>query len=269
VTSLAGARDGIAAPPELSTDRVLSIVSRAGLFQGVATDAVQAITQCLTYRAIDRGDPVYSEGEPGNELYIVVDGKAKVSRRAVDGRETVLAVMGPSDMFGELSLFDPGPRTATASAMTPLSVGTLSNASLRPWIADRPEIALQLMRVIARRLRRTNDARSDLIFTDVPARVAKQLLDFATRFGVATPEGVLVHHDLNQVELAQMVGASRETLNKVLSDFASRGWIRTGRHTLTILDSPKLTRRARPTVNASMGPAGIRQRGEPTRHSEL
>lgn len=228
-----------------------AVVRQAALFDGVADDAVLAITECLQYRTFCRGDAVYSEGDPGSELFIIVAGKTKISRGALDRRETVLAIMGPSDIFGELSLFDPGPRTATARAMTELSVGALANASLRPWIADRPEIAMQLMRLIARRLRRTNDARSDLIFTDVPARVAKELLELSGRFGVSVPEGIQVDHHLKQEEISQLVGASRETVNKALSDFASRGWITLGRGSVTILDQARLIRRAHPTAALS------------------
>jgi CRP-like cAMP-binding protein len=119
--------------------------------------------------------------------------------------------------------------------------------ALRAWITDRPEIAGQLLRVLARRLRRTNNNIADLIFTDVPGRVAKELLLLAQRFG--TPEGgaVRVTHGLTQLEIAQLVGASRETVNKALVDFSQRGWIRWNGKTVLICDSERLSRRARHT----------------------
>jgi len=221
------------------------ILARAGLFQGVASEAAEALSASLTVSDYSRGEVVFAEGEQGDTLYIVVTGKVKIGRRATDGRENMLSVMGPSDMFGELSLFDPGPRTATATVLTEGRLASLAHASLRPWINDRPEIAEQLLRVLARRLRRTNDALADLIFTDVPGRVAKQLLALAERFGSPEGEGMRVHHDLTQEELAQLVGASRETVNKALADFASRGWVRVDSRALTILDSARLARRAR------------------------
>ena len=91
--------------------------------------------------------------------------------------------MGPSDQFGELSVFDPGPRTATATAVTDVKLARMPQSVLRPWIEAHPEIGEQLLRVLARRLRRTNDSVADLIFTDVPGRVAKALLQMADRFG--------------------------------------------------------------------------------------
>jgi CRP/FNR family transcriptional regulator, cyclic AMP receptor protein len=221
------------------------VLARAGLFQGIATEAAEAVAASLEYGEYGRGETVFAEGEQGDTLYIVLEGKVKIGRRASDGRENMLSVMGPSDMFGELSLFDPGPRTATATVVTDARLASLAHAALRPWITDRPEIAEQLLRVLARRLRRTNDALADLIFTDVPGRVAKQLLALSERFGSPEPDGLRVHHDLTQEELAQLVGASRETVNKALADFASRGWVRVDSRALTILDADRLARRAR------------------------
>ena len=221
------------------------VLARAGLFQGVAPEAAEALASSLSYSDYTRGEQVFNEGEQGDTLFIVLAGKIKIGRRAVDGRENMLSVMGPSDMFGELSLFDPGPRTATATVVTEARLAHLAHAALRPWINDRPEIAAQLLRVLARRLRRTNDALADLIFTDVPGRVAKALLALSERFGTEEPEGVRVRHDLTQEELAQLVGASRETVNKALADFASRGWLRVDSRAVTILDADRLARRAR------------------------
>lgn len=232
----------------VSTLAADAVVGRAPLFHGLAPEAVLAITDSLHYTTYFRGEAIYSEGDLTDELFIIVSGKAKISRTFRDGRETVLAIMGPSDMFGELSLLDPGPRTTTARAMTDLSVGVLARSSLRPWIADQPEMALQLLQMIARRLRRMNDARSDLIFTNVPVRLAKELVELARRFGVAVPDGIRVDHNLTQDELSQLCGTSRETVNKVLREFTDRGWIRAEHQSVTILDEARLIRRARDTA---------------------
>jgi CRP-like cAMP-binding protein len=221
------------------------VLAKAGLFQGIALEAAEAVAASLEFGDYGRGETVFAEGEQGDTLYIVLEGKVKIGRRATDGRENMLSVMGPSDMFGELSLFDPGPRTATATVVTDARLASLAHAALRPWITNRPEIAEQLLRVLARRLRRTNDALADLIFTDVPGRVAKQLLALSERFGSAEPEGTRVHHDLTQEELAQLVGASRETVNKALADFAGRGWIKLEARAVVMLDVERLKRRAR------------------------
>jgi CRP-like cAMP-binding protein len=221
------------------------ILRRAGLFQGVDPEAVEALADEFQMIDAPRGSTLFSEGEPGDSLYIVLSGKVKLGRRSSDGRENLVAIMGPSDQFGELSLFDPGPRTATATIVTDARVAKLPKEALQNWVRERPEIAMQLLRVVARRLRRTNTMLADLIFVDVPGRVAKQLLQLAQRFGSVEGGHLRVTHDLTQEELAQLVGASRETVNKALADFASRGWLRLEGKSVVILDRERLARRAR------------------------
>jgi CRP/FNR family cyclic AMP-dependent transcriptional regulator len=221
------------------------VLARSGIFQGVDADAAESLAKELEYIEVRKGETIFNEGEAGDSLYIVLSGKIKIVRRAADGRQNLIALMGPSDMIGDLSIFDPGPRTATATAVTDARLARLRKGALRPWISNRPEIAEQLLRVVARRLRRTNDALADLIFTDVPGRVAKNLLQMAGRFGSRDGGVLRVTHDLTQEELAQLVGASRETVNKALADFASRGWLRLDGKSVIILDPERLARRAR------------------------
>ena len=154
------------------------VLAAAGCSRG-APEAAEVHRRAVRRIDVPRGAVVFNEGEPGDSLYIVLSGKIKLGRRAADGRQNLVAVMGPSDMFGELSLFDPGPRTATATAVTDARLARLPKQALRPWLTNRPEIAEQLLRVLARRLRRTNAMLADLIFTDVPGRVAKNLLQMA------------------------------------------------------------------------------------------
>ncbi|AWB83220.1 CRP-like cAMP-activated global transcriptional regulator GlxR [Corynebacterium liangguodongii] len=221
------------------------ILARAGIFQGVEADAVTALIGEMKKVHFPRGTTIFEEGEPGDELYIIIEGKVKLARHASDGRENLLSVMGPSDMFGELSIFDPGPRTSSAVCVTEVTAATMNSNALRTWIESYPEISQQLLRVLARRLRRTNATLADLIFTDVPGRVAKTLLQLANRFGTQEGGALRVNHDLTQEEIAQLVGASRETVNKALATFAHRGWIRLEGKSVLIVDTEHLARRAR------------------------
>ena len=224
---------------------VPEILSRAGIFQGVESTAVNALIEQLESVTFPRGTTIFDEGEPGDRLFIIIDGKVKLARHAPDGRENLLTIMGPSDMFGELSIFDPGPRTSAAVCVTEVTAAVMDSQMLHDWISDHPEISEQLLRVLARRLRRTNNALADLIFTDVPGRVAKALLQLANRFGVQEGGALRVHHDLTQEEIAQLVGASRETVNKALAEFAHRGWIRLEGRSVLISDTERLAKRAR------------------------
>lgn len=220
-------------------------LAKAGIFQGVNAEAVDTLINEMETVTFARGTTIFDEGEPGDRLYIIVDGKVKLARHAPDGRENLLSVMGPSDMFGELSIFDPGPRTSSAVCVTDVTAATMDSEMLKDWIAQHPEISQQLLRVLARRLRRTNASLADLIFTDVPGRVAKTLLQLANRFGVQEGGALRVNHDLTQEEIAQLVGASRETVNKALATFAHRDWIKLEGKSVLIVNTEHLARRAR------------------------
>ncbi|MBJ7336806.1 Crp/Fnr family transcriptional regulator [Mycolicibacterium sp.] len=232
------------ADEDFAEELVHASLRNAGIFQGVGSSARLALSKELQRVDFRRGHTVYVEGDQGDRLYIILSGKVKLGNRSRDGREEVLTLLGPSDMFGELSIFDPGPRTSSATAVTAVRAASMDGDAMRTWITERPEMAEQLLRVLARRLRRTNDVLADLIFTDVPGRVAKQLLHLAERFG--TPHGnvIRVGHDLRQEEIAQLVGASRETVNKALADFAQRGWIQVGVKYVVITNVERLRHRA-------------------------
>lgn len=221
------------------------VLRQAPLFSALDDEAATALSASMAETRLRRGDVLFHEGDSGDRLYIVLDGKVKLGRSAADGRENLLAVMGPGQMFGELSLFDPGPRSATVTAVTDSSFASLSHEDLLRWLDGRPMVARTLLNQLASRLRKSNDVVADLVFSDVPGRVAKALLDLADRFGRSADDGVHVHHDLTQEELAQLVGASRETVNKALADFASRGWIRLEPRSVVIMDIDRLGKRAR------------------------
>ena len=220
-------------------------LSEAPLFDALSEEDSRALRAGVSVVKLARGDRLFSEGDIGDRLYIIISGKIKLTRAAPDGRENLQSVHGPGEMFGELSLFDPVPRTATATAVTDAELAGLAHDDVRKWLSTRPEVAMHLLAALAQRLRRINDVKADLVFTDVPGRVAKALLDLAERFGVQNSEGIQVNHDLTQEELAQLVGASRETVNKALADFAARGWIQLAAKSVLVTDADRLRKRAR------------------------
>ena len=200
-----------------------NFINQVPLFSGLDEAQQVSLQQKMGQTTLRRGETLFDEGDLGDRLYIVTEGKVKLGHTSNDGRESLLAVLGPGEILGELTLFDPGMEIVEAN----------------------PTLAKHMLRALAQRLRRTNESLSDLVFSDVPGRVAKALLDLADRFGTATDKGIHVPHDLTQEELAQLVGASRETVNKSLADFVSRGWIRLEGRAVTLLDVDRLARRAR------------------------
>lgn len=221
------------------------VVRRAPLFNALDDASAASLRSSMENVKLGKGTVLFSEGDIGDHLYVIVEGKLKLGTSSGDGRENLLSVLGPGEMFGELSLFDPGPRTATATAVTDVRLLSLGHDKVIPWVTEHPQVALDLLGRLSQRLRRTNEVVGDLVFSDVPGRVAKALIDLGERFGKETPEGLYVNHDLTQEELAQLVGASRETVNKALADFAGRNWIRLDGRAVLILDVERLGKRGR------------------------
>ena len=219
------------------------VLRRAPLFASLDDEAFAALTKEITEVDLSRGATLFHEGDPGDQLYFIVSGKIKLGRTASDGRENLVAVMGPGEIFGEMALFDPSPRSTSATAVSETRLAGLKHENLRKVIQHSPEVSAQLLQALARRLRRTNENLADLVFSDVP--VAKALLDLADRFGRPATDGILVAHELTQEELAQLVGASRETVNKALAEFVQRGWIRLEARAVVILDLQRLKQRSR------------------------
>ena len=221
------------------------VVRKAPLFTALDEAAAVSLRANMDSVKIAKGSILFAEGDEGDHLYVIVEGKLKLGTSSGDGRENLLSILGPGEMFGELSLFDPGPRTSTATAVTDAKLLSLGQEKLIPWLATNPNVSLQLLARLAQRLRRTNEAVGDLVFSDVPGRVAKALIDLGERFGKQTDEGLFVHHDLTQEELAQLVGASRETVNKALADFAGRNWLKLDGRAVLITDVERLTKRSK------------------------
>jgi CRP/FNR family transcriptional regulator, cyclic AMP receptor protein len=223
----------------------LEVLRKAPLFTNLDDEVFSALTSELTEVELSRGASAFHEGDQGDQLYVIMSGKIKLGRTAPDGRENLLAILGPGEVFGEMALFNPAPRTASATAVSATRLAGLRHDNLRKVIQSTPEVSMQLLRALAQRLSKTNESLADLVFSDVPGRVAKALLDLADRFGRPAADGLLVAHDLTQEELAQLVGASRETVNKALAEFVQRGWIRLENRAVVVLDLQRLRQRSR------------------------
>jgi CRP/FNR family transcriptional regulator, cyclic AMP receptor protein len=227
------------------TDDDARIALKSPLLQQLSEEDTRTFRPYTHSVQLHKGERLFDEGDLGDRLYIVLDGKVKLTRTAPDGRESLVSVHGSGDMFGELAMFDPTYRTSSATAVTDTRLATIAHEDLREVLTSRPAVAMLLLKSLAQRLRRATQANTNLIFTDVPGRVAKALLELSDKFGRPTDQGIQVDHDLTQEELAQLVGASRETVNKALADFASRGWIQLAAKSVLLIDPERLRRRAR------------------------
>ena len=229
----------------IENSELVEIIHRAPLFMALDYESANALRKSMDEVRLTRGQTLFSEGDQAERLYVIGEGKIKLGTVSADGRENLLSILGPGDMFGELSLFDLRPRTSTATAVTDVRLFSLGNDDLQELLRARPEVSFYLLQSLAQRFRRVSEIVEDLVFSDVPGRVAKALIQLSGRFGKPTDEGLHVNHDLTQEELAQLVGASRETVNKALADFAGRGWLRLEARAVIILDEERLSKRAR------------------------
>jgi CRP-like cAMP-binding protein len=210
------------------------------LFAALPPDVLEQLRTKTTVRPLPKGELLFSQGDPSNELFVISEGRIAIATRSTDGRESMVAVLEAGGLFGELGLFDDEPRSADARALTDSEVLALAYDDLRSVLQTRPEILWVIVRLLAQRLRATDEALADAVFLDVPARTAKRLLELA-----GTDDEFQL--PMTQEDLAGLVGASRERVNKALAMFTRLGWVEvTGRSRYHILDRDALELRANP-----------------------
>jgi len=220
-------------------------LARTTLFGVLEADALKPVAERAISRRYRKGSILFVQGEEGERCFAIVSGTVKLSAYNSDGREAVLAVLGPGDVFGELALFDDAPRSADATALEDADLLSIDRTGLNEAIASNPEIATALLRVLGRRLRQSNEAFQDIAFFDVPGRVARRLADLADTYGVDVEEGVMIDIFLSQESLAQMVGATRESVNKALALLKRRGLVARAGKRYYVSDVGQLRSRAR------------------------
>lgn len=222
-----------------------SDLARTALFEGLDEAVLEALAAKAVHRRYRKGNVIFVQGEQGERCFAIVGGSVKISAYHSDGREAVIAVLGPGDVLGELSLFDQAARSADATAIEDTELLSLDAHAITEAIRAHPDLGLSLLRVLGRRLRHTNETLQDIAFFDVPGRVARRIADLAETHGDKTDDGVLIDLPLSQENLAQMVGATRESVNKALALLKRRGLVsRVGRRYI-VSDIAKLRSRAK------------------------
>src|SRR5215471_4367233 len=198
----------------------LQLLRRVWLFSGLDENELASIAAVARERTCQKGEVLVRQGDSSGDLFSVVQGRLKVGSVAGEGAEVLLSVVGPGDVFGEIALLDEEPRSATVVAAEPCRLLVVPRAAFRPLLRDLPTLALRLLQILARHVRRLSTRTEDSAALDVRARLAKTLLDLAERFGVEGPRGkVTITLRLSQQELGRMIGATREMVNRCL-----RGW---------------------------------------------
>jgi len=227
----------------MEPDVATTYFRQVSFFADLTEEEMQALSSATKRRTFRSGEVIFHRDDPGQVLYMIKEGKVKICIISPDGQEVSLTVFGKGEVFGEFALLDGLPRSADAVALEKVECYTLQRSDFQNAILKNPKIAILVLEALSKRLRNTNNMVEDLIFLDVYGRVAKKLLELADAHGVKTEEGVVIDVRLTQQELASMVGASRESVNKVLGYFTDKNFISTDKHRITIHNTNDLKRR--------------------------
>ncbi len=214
------------------------LLANVDLFGDLTPEELQQLADASTTEDLRRGDVLFHEDDEADTLYVVIEGRIAIAKRSIDGRESVVALMEAGDLFGEMSLFEPLGRSAEARALEPSQVLAIGFAPIRGVYERRPELLWGVVELLAGRVRSMDVALADSVFLDVTGRTAKRLVEMAS----GADEFTL---PVTQEELAAMVGASRERVNKAIASFVRLGWIEQSERRYRITDREQLERRAR------------------------
>jgi CRP/FNR family cyclic AMP-dependent transcriptional regulator len=216
------------------------------LFRALAPPVIERLASSLKHYRVARGTIIFAKGDAGTGVMGVLAGSVKISVASAAGRDIVLNIIHPGEIFGEIALLDGHPRTADATAMTDCELVVIEHRDFVPFLRGEPELRLRFIEMLCERLRRTSEQVEDMTFLDLPTRLAKTLLELSE---APAPSGKVA---ITQKEISQIIGRSRESTNKQLRAWAKHGWIRLERGRVSILRSES-SPRSRPKTSSKDG----------------
>jgi CRP/FNR family cyclic AMP-dependent transcriptional regulator len=209
----------------MNQDRVAALLGGARIFSTLDRAALDRLAPEVIPRTHRKGDLTFSQGDPGMALYVVAEGLLKISLESDRGDEMILATLRPPELFGELAVIDEGPRTASARALERTTLLAVTRPVFERMLRENPALMRALHRSLGWLLRRSLQQASDLIFMDLPGRVAKLLLTLAADVGRDSESGTLLDLNVTQSTLAGLVGGSRPSVNQILQSFQAQGYL--------------------------------------------
>lgn len=215
----------------------IELLRATDLFAELDDQSLQDIVEASETRRLRRGDTLFLEDDIPDGIYVMVKGRVAIANRSFDGRESLVALMEEGDLFGEMGLFDQGGRSADARALEATTVVAIPYEPVQELYETRPELMWNVVQLIAQRLRNMDAALADSVFLDVTGRTAKRLLEMSAEEDVFTLP-------VTQEELAGMVGASRERVNKAIAQFVRLGWLEQNGREYRITNREQLTIRS-------------------------
>jgi len=213
------------------------LLDSVDMFRSLTPEEVTRVADASTTTSLSRNEVLFKQHDKAEDLYVVHDGRVAITRSSFDDRESVLLLMEPGDLLGEMPIFDNQPRSANVKALEASNLLRVPYSAVRSLYTDRPELLWEVVEMFAMRLRAMDDALADTMFLDVAGRTAKRLLELAGgRQDFQLP--------ITQEELAHMVGASRERVNKAISSFIRLGWLEQRDRMYRIVDRDAMSQRS-------------------------
>jgi CRP/FNR family cyclic AMP-dependent transcriptional regulator len=201
----------------------LSVLRKHAYFADLQPDAFEQLCRYAKHSTLKKGTPIFSKGDPPTSLVAVISGTVKISISSPDGRNAILNLIGPGEIFGEIALLDGQVRSADATANSNCELFTIDRREFVPFVRSQPTLAMKFIELLCTRLRRTSDQVEQVILQDLPGRLASALLRLTERGTPGEGERSIA---ITQQEISEMVGMTRESINKQLRAWAARGWVR-------------------------------------------
>jgi CRP-like cAMP-binding protein len=202
------------------------LLARLPLFAGLAPRELDALAAVTRSRALDAREELFHKGDAGNQVYAVVQGTLKVVTTSRAGDDVVFNLLGPGEVFGEIAVLCEAERSASVIALVPCELLVIERRDLLAFLRSHPEASLKLMGVLAGRVRNLSELVEDTLFLNLPVRLAKKLVAYAASRGERTPEGIRIDLKLSQEEWGDLVGATRESVNKQMRAWTEQGVLR-------------------------------------------
>jgi CRP/FNR family transcriptional regulator, cyclic AMP receptor protein len=215
----------------------LSVLRQHPMFRDLGTEALDQLCRYAKHTSLRRGATICSKGDPGNFLFIVISGTVKISVSSPDGRNAILNLINAGDLFGEVAVLDGQARTADAIANTNCEIFVLDRRDFLPFVRSQPELAMRLIELLCTRLRWTSDQVEQVILQDLPGRLASALLGLTEKRKLEPQSQTIA---ITQQEISEMVGMTRESINKQLRAWAARNWVRLEHGAIVVLDAASL-----------------------------
>ena len=215
------------------------------LFAGFGPSEFESLEKCLVRRRYPGGQTLFHMGDEGGSLHLIERGRVKITIPSSSGEELILAILGAGDLLGELSLFDGKPRSATVQALEETETLCLHREDLLALMRKRFDVVEKILGVLACRIRDTDMILADRDFLDITSRLAKKILDLGDTFGIREGGQVRIGVKITQRDLASMIGATRESINKQLKVLCDKGLVRISGGTIEILNRERLVQKAR------------------------